>query len=92
MLLSFWGVSLIPGCSVDEGAVASEACGAFGPILSIGILGGFLWIIFGILGLVPAVIILAWINRNSIENTSSNYCLRAVDANDKKSINHENSP
>lgn len=85
MLLSFGIVSLIPGCTVDEGAGASAACGALGPILAFGILGGFLWLIFGIIGLIPASIIRAWKNRNSTENTPSNYCLRALEANDEKS-------
>jgi hypothetical protein len=54
MLLS-WGISsLIPGCKIDEGTGASAACGAIGPLLAFGVMGGILWLIFGSLGFLPA--------------------------------------
>jgi len=80
MLLS-WGISsLIPGCTIDEGAGASSACEAIGPLLAAGVMGGFLWLLFGIFGLAPALLVKAWKDRNSKEPTESNYSLRAIEA------------
>jgi hypothetical protein len=84
MLLS-WGISsLIPGCTIDEGAGASSACGAIGPLLAMGTMGGFLWLLFGIFGLIPALLVNAWTSRKSREPAESNYCLRAIEAEAKK--------
>lgn len=63
MLLSFGIVALIPGCTIDEGAGASSACGVIGPALAIGELGGFLWLLLGLFGLVPVLIIYTLFNR-----------------------------
>ncbi len=84
MLLSFGIAALIPGCTVDEGAGASSACGAIGPVLAAGQMGGFLWLLFGLFGLVPALLIYAFLNRKSKEPTESNYSLRAIEAESRK--------
>jgi len=92
IVLSSEVVSLIPGCTVDEGAGASAACGLLGPTLAFGILGGFVWLLLGLLGLIPVSIIYAWKNRNSTESTPSNYCLRALESDDVKSENNSATP
>jgi len=43
-------------------------------------MGGFLWLLFGIFGLAPALLVKAWKDRNSKEPTESNYSLRAIEA------------
>ena len=61
-------VGSIPGCTVDEGVGASRACGAIGPLLANGILGGFLWLVFGLGSLfivMPLVFIKAIFSKNN---------------------------
>lgn len=57
MVVSALVASLIPGCEVDEGAGASQACGSVGEYLAFGSLGGLCWLIIGLMGLVPLVIV-----------------------------------
>jgi hypothetical protein len=57
MILSGIITYLIPGCDVDSGRGASQQCGVLGPFLSAGILGGFMWFMFGLFGLIPIFII-----------------------------------
>jgi len=70
---------LIPGCTVDEGAGSSTACGAIGPFLANGILGGFLWLIFGILGLFPALFIWALFIKKSSAVPPSSFLFRGFE-------------
>lgn len=92
IVLSSVVVSLILGCTVDEGAGASVACGQLGPTLAFGMLGGFVWLLLGLLGLILVSIIYAWKSRNSTESTPSNYCLRALESDDVKSENNSGIP
>lgn len=64
-LVSMGVPTFIPGCTVDEGAGASSACGGIGPLLAIGTMGGFLWLLFGIIGLIPALLVKAWSNSRA---------------------------
>ncbi len=65
MILSGVITYLIPGCDVDSGRGASQQCGVLGPFLSAGILGGFMWFMFGLFGLIPVSFIIFLINKFS---------------------------
>ena len=79
----------IPGCHIDEGVGASVACGASGPLLATGILGGFVWLTIGILGLIPTLILHRWKNRHASENLLTNYSLNALKADEEKKTDSE---
>jgi len=82
-----WGIaSLIPGCTIDEGAGAAAACGVLGSLLAFGVLGGFLWFIFGVLGLIPALIIYALVNKDESPRSPSNFLYRGYEEEIEKDV------
>jgi hypothetical protein len=88
MALSFAIQHLLPGCTVDEGAGASSGCGVFGPLLSISRFGGFIWLLFGIIGLFPISLITARWKANDATTGTNNSILRALEREaQKKDIN-----
>jgi hypothetical protein len=85
-----WGIAfLIPGCTIDESAGASAACGAVGSFLATGLLGGFIWLAAGLIGLLPTLTIATWRRKKSPQNNDKNYSLNALEADSQKSRNQD---